>query len=325
MKQLYAAVRQKNGSTLLITSSEPRGHEPIEDVAKAFLDAGVQKESVEALVSRTEKLKKSRLAKFEALRKAVGDDDMFVDIVSGKAILWVGAKTSGVLKRHSTRGHGGRYVPKPEPVSDREPALLFTKHGGVGNPLGGKSAPVDDGTNGLKPTDASSPGDGDVIPDGDFAAMLAAYQEQVRTQALAEIEATRRRIAEYANTSAAETTQRTEPSFKDRLREALGVAPEPVRAEPSEFQKQRPKGETLAERNVRKAKDGLLELLGSESCAANLSQAGWYVSRKGAQPVLASTNNASPINGSQADAIEAAGWDVLPKSDENYLYLERIS
>jgi hypothetical protein len=80
------------------------------------------------MVTKSRTQREGVLEAVENLRKACGgDDDLTIDVLAGRAIIWQGHKGETILKaRHSTRGHGGKFVPpNPEVVAERTTAILF--------------------------------------------------------------------------------------------------------------------------------------------------------------------------------------------------------
>jgi hypothetical protein len=236
------------------------------------------------------------MERLDKARRDLNDDWLFEHLVRHEI-----AKARHA-NRHNTTG---RFIkPPPEDIATREP--LFTPAKTAAELINeGNSAPVNLDTTGLKPTDNVSPGDGDAIPDGDLAALLAEYPDAL--EALAEGDKTKN------------------DSLAERLRQKL--QPTEERVNPSDFQKRRPKGESLAERNVRKTRERMVEVFADENVATRLSSAGWYlgsVEKKTAR--LDSTRDAEEFTGSMADALEVIGWNVRANSDtDSYVYLERAA
>ena len=87
--------------------------------------------------------RKTLLDAAERLRKACGDDDLFVAVVRGEAIPWRGFRSEGVLKAKDRRtGHDGkmrnagtgRFSPMDGPITTKLDNGLVVEHTGAVHP-----------------------------------------------------------------------------------------------------------------------------------------------------------------------------------------------
>jgi hypothetical protein len=233
------------------------------------------------------------------LKACDGSEDLFKRICDGTVIPWRGVVGEGLFKTARHPQSGKFYIP---PVAKRETALALP-HSGA--PLPGKTAPVNLDTTGLKPTDNASPLDGDTTPDDELGQLLAAYPDAI--EALGEGDGS------------------AHDSLIERLRQKL----QPTKSAPDNVIKIKSEGkpESLKQRNVRKAHEGLVELLGDVQVAKSMAQDGWFVDPDFSENDirLYRTSEGKPINAARADALEAVGFDVKPNSGDHHIYLQRRS